>query len=832
MKQVVFILILCSSPFHWAQEVNATNPMTIPVRNSLTFNKFLINPTFSFVREQYKYVSFYNKREFTEFSDAPNTYLASFSGRFSEQIGAGIGLYQQSYGVISSIGGTANFAYNINLSRVNNLTFGLNTNVLNTSLNTNAIITNFEDPALQNVPNNTAVSVSPAINFGSTFLDIGLVANNIINYNISDSSLSEDNAFQSFQAHLMYNGYMDARGFFDESKFTGLLTTEFVEDETIFAGMAMITVPKGIWAQVGYNSRFGLTGGLGLNITKAIAVEYTYERGFGDLIDFGASHHIVLAYRIAKRKRYFTGPDDEAVGLIETRKRPKRRYASKLKTTRNSTTAIADAQVEKDNTTSIAKRNEEAKVKAEEAAKLKAAREAEALAKKEAQKQAQEEARLKAEAAQQAKKEAELKAKAEELRLAEEQKAREQAEAARLKALAEKKAQEEAKAARLKVLAEKRAQEEAEAARLKILAEKKAQEEAAKRQALAEQKAEEEAARRQALAAQLAAEKEARLKAEQEQEKAEAQRLAEEAAQQKEEELKQIKEPKDASSQKLLRLANKADSSSVEQAELLTNLDAIVDRKEQTLRDLKEENDLSEQGITVAPKPFRSTVEENNRLERIQNQLDQIITERTQEIEDLERAYADIIGDTITNDVVLLYYKNKIKRLKSEQAQAITTRNTLEAELETIKVATAYEKSRRIRRANFTNNEDRYQQDRKTLERIINTTAVDNKPIKVEDLDFGYSEPGKIQIKKNINHVDEGFYLVLAVHDDVEKRDEFIKKVVASGQKEINFFYDLNSSKYYIYCDKATTINNINKIAESKDEISYYNKNFIVKIEN
>ena len=51
---------------------------SLPVRNSLKFNRYLINPTFSFVREANPYVSFYNKRQYIQFDDAPNTYLFNY----------------------------------------------------------------------------------------------------------------------------------------------------------------------------------------------------------------------------------------------------------------------------------------------------------------------------------------------------------------------------------------------------------------------------------------------------------------------------------------------------------------------------------------------------------------------------------------------------------------------------------------------------------------------------------------------------------------------------------------------------------------------------------
>ena len=49
-------------------------------------------------------------------------------------------------------------------------------------------------------------------------------------------------------------------------------------------------------------------------------------------------------------------------------------------------------------------------------------------------------------------------------------------------------------------------------------------------------------------------------------------------------------------------LTQQTDSSKTEQIDLLKRFDDIVQIKNQDLKDLKEENDLSEQGIAVEPK--------------------------------------------------------------------------------------------------------------------------------------------------------------------------------------------------------------------------------------
>ena len=56
------VLFFCISQQFHSQE-DGVVALDIPVRNSLKFNKYIVNPTFSFVREQNKYLSFYNKRQ-------------------------------------------------------------------------------------------------------------------------------------------------------------------------------------------------------------------------------------------------------------------------------------------------------------------------------------------------------------------------------------------------------------------------------------------------------------------------------------------------------------------------------------------------------------------------------------------------------------------------------------------------------------------------------------------------------------------------------------------------------------------------------------------------
>ena len=326
---------------------NGVASFSLPIRNSITFNKYAINPTFSFVREQYKYASVSNKRQWVEFTDAPQTYKFSYAGRLNENMGFGVGFFQQNFGLLNTFGGVLNYAYNVVLGRDSNLTFGSNLGFYNSGINEGRIITNTQDPLLNSLDSNLLITFNPGINYGTTFFDFGLVLNNFALYNFTTSSLVENDLEKGIQAHVMYTGFIDSYGFFDEAKFTGLLRSEFLRDNTILSTILMLTVPKGIWAQVGYNSLYGASGGLGLNITTEIAIEYNFEKTIGDLIDFGPSHEITLAYRFKNKKRYLYSDDQELSSVISKnkfKKKPRIAFRTNTANKKNQT------QSEKENT--------------------------------------------------------------------------------------------------------------------------------------------------------------------------------------------------------------------------------------------------------------------------------------------------------------------------------------------------------------------------------------------------------------------------------------------------------------------------------------------------
>ena len=82
--------------------------------------------------------------------------------------------------------------------------------------------------------------------------------------------------------------------------------------------------------------------------------------------------------------------------------------------------------------------------------------------------------------------------------------------------------------------------------------------------------------------------------------------------------------PKDEYGKSMDNLTKTLEDSKKKQQQLLTRLDASVANKEKALKELREENDLSDKGIVKTTVEFKSTSGENAELESIRAQIAEV----------------------------------------------------------------------------------------------------------------------------------------------------------------------------------------------------------------
>ncbi len=301
MKQkiAVFLMVVLSALSMKGQEEEPFISFEVPSQNLLKFNRFLINPTFSSVREDNSYVNLYHRNQWVQFEDSPEIYFASYSGRIGDRTGFGLGLYQQKLGVISNFGILANYAYGVRLNEKMNLTFGFNLSYFSSGLDSDQIISGEVDPVLLGLNNGSFLSFQPGFNLSFGSFDFGVYAENLVDYNLRTSESLTSFSEKTFSGHLMYTRkFKKPTGILTDGKLSFLSRVRKQGERDVnLSGSIIADLPKLGWIQGGYDDYYGASAGIGFNLTKRLSLGYTIEKGLNSQTEnLGPTHEITFAY--------------------------------------------------------------------------------------------------------------------------------------------------------------------------------------------------------------------------------------------------------------------------------------------------------------------------------------------------------------------------------------------------------------------------------------------------------------------------------------------------------------------------------------------------------
>ena len=275
---------------------------------------------------------------------------------------------------------------------------------------------------------------------------------------------------------------------------------------------------------------------------------------------------------------------------------------------------------------------------------------------------------------------------------------------------------------------------------------------------------------------------------------------------------------------------------------LISSLDSIVKTRDSELQDYK--NEGKPNAVVKEQKKFVSSAETNKALSNIQNELSdnknalgRLITDfETKNNERIKAIKASGISEAeaqALNDNYLQVLNGlKAKKLKIEQSE-----RDLNKRVEEIKIERDIEVRNRIKKAQFDTEKVRNEKDQASLTAKINQIGGGVKPTVPAVVDTtkpvaNNSGVSDIQIIKNINNVSSGCYLVLDTFDNVDERDSFVATALQSGAVNVQSFFNIYKSLYYVYIAKYTNLNDAIEAQKVKGTTAYNKKMFIVKVEN
>tara|TARA_R110000868_G_C10936914_1_gene766768 strand:+ start:444 stop:2162 length:1719 start_codon:yes stop_codon:yes gene_type:complete len=288
------------------QETVADFSSKTTYHNQLFFNRFLINPTFSLVREEKSYINILHRNQYTTFEDNNQNYFIGFSNKLNDHTALGIGVYSQWSGVVQEFGFNANYATSVQLGEKSSLTFGTNVTYFSDGLDKNRVVADENDPELMDAHKESKIAIQPGVTLSIGKFDFSLYAQDLFKYNQTTNAFLTNFNSKSIKASVQYTQLLGAtRGLFADAKLTPLLQVGRSQESTMnLVGSLVLELPQYGWVQTTYDNEYGLSMGFGFNLNKKMSLGYLMEKDVvkGDA-DLGWNHELSVAYTFKNNKQ-------------------------------------------------------------------------------------------------------------------------------------------------------------------------------------------------------------------------------------------------------------------------------------------------------------------------------------------------------------------------------------------------------------------------------------------------------------------------------------------------------------------------------------------------
>ena len=294
------------------QETNPDLNSSNTYHNQLFFNRFLINPTFSLVRENKSYLNILHRNQYATFNDNSQNYFLGFSNKLNENTAVGIGVYSQWSGVIQEFGFNANYATAVKIGDNSKLTFGANVTYFNQGLDKNRVVVSREDPEVLDARKESKIAIQPGINLSLGKFDFGLYAEDLLRYNQTTNEFLTSLTTKSVKASLQYTHTFEAfSGLFKDARLMPLAQLgRNLDGSLYYLGSLLLDLPKYGWLQTTIDQEYGISAGVGFNLSQKMSLGYLMEKDLSqNSTNLGWNHELSLAY---------TFKDDDSIGYADS----------------------------------------------------------------------------------------------------------------------------------------------------------------------------------------------------------------------------------------------------------------------------------------------------------------------------------------------------------------------------------------------------------------------------------------------------------------------------------------------------------------------------------
>lgn len=273
---------------------------------SLTqFNASLWNPTYALDWNQPNAISIWTRWQWQSIDGDPTSTFVNYTHQLNTNAVAGLGFLQHNTGTFLYTGANLNFANVFQLDENVRLMAGLNLFAFQQTVADEQFV------PIDGIPETELggyegfkVTFSPSFRLFINQFNVGLAFENAFGFNVSGLENDSAEYFKTVTGTLSNDFPIYISDGLGASYIRPVVYVKSVPiGDTQFGLNGLLSTSK-FWVQGGYNSFYGLSGGIGATISNSFSIGGLMEFGTGaDLKDEGSTFELLLSYNFKPKER-------------------------------------------------------------------------------------------------------------------------------------------------------------------------------------------------------------------------------------------------------------------------------------------------------------------------------------------------------------------------------------------------------------------------------------------------------------------------------------------------------------------------------------------------
>lgn len=296
-----------------------TLPNDLRQQNITEYNSSLLNPAYALDRNNASSAALWARWQWQTFDADPTSLFFNYSHELNESSAVGAGFFQHNTGIFLNTGGVINYAYAIDFSPKVRLGIGLNLFGFQQKLADERFFQT--NPIQTTLTNDMVMQLATGINLRVDKFNIGFASENLFDYNLSTNERNTNPTDRIFFGLASYDipvGILNADG---NSYVRPAAYFKSIPGYDTQYGFTSILSTQKFWVQGGYNSFYGVSGGVGGRFFKRFSVGALIELGISpELENTDPTFELVTSYKFGSLTKP-EAPEEELIAEQEEKEK-------------------------------------------------------------------------------------------------------------------------------------------------------------------------------------------------------------------------------------------------------------------------------------------------------------------------------------------------------------------------------------------------------------------------------------------------------------------------------------------------------------------------------